>query len=180
MKKDMTIPSDEIISITKKFSQNKYKAIFESVLWIKNNLEKIDYNRNIFRKRDASEIVKSREVMGCSDIALVFISFMRALDIKASYMETISEGTLVDLIKYPNKKDIPVAGHIFVRVEIDDIPMIVDPTASQILLRSDLPAPSMFPDSVLIGEGKDFVSLDIDSVDKIRKHTKEFIRKVVK
>ncbi|PKN02744.1 hypothetical protein CVU76_01770 [Candidatus Dojkabacteria bacterium HGW-Dojkabacteria-1] len=179
MRKDITMPNDEIISITKNFSKNKYKAIFESMFWIKKNLEKMDYDRGLFRKRDASEIVKSKKFMGCTDVGLVFISLMRSLGIKATYMETISEGTLVDFIKYPDK-EISISGHIFVRVEIEDISMIVDPMTFQILLINNLPAHSMFSDAVIIAEGKDFVELDMNSEEKIRKNTIKFVKKTFK
>ena len=176
--KDITLPDEEIKKITKAFSDNKYKAIFNSLLWVKNNLEVIDFDKDKFRKRDASEIVKSRKFMGCTDVAIVFLSFMRALGIKANYLETISERTITDFIKYPNR-NFSISGHIFVRVFLDDISMIVDPTSLQILLRNNLPAHSMFPDAIQIAEGKDFIELDIDSEEKIRQHTKAFIKNTI-
>jgi hypothetical protein len=162
--KDFTLPKKEIHKIIKTFSENKYEAIFNSILWIKKNMKKINYNKEFFRKRDAGEIVNSKEFMGCTDLALVFLSFMRALDINASYIETISEETMLEL-----NKDIPVKGHVFVRVKLEKISMIVDPTSFQIFLGDNLPTPSMFPKSIIIGEGKDFSELGLYKTEDIKK-----------
>lgn len=175
MKRDITLPSGEILEIVKKFSDDKYQALFESLNWIKNNLGQMGYDETLFRKRDASEIVKSGKYTGCTDVALVFLSLMRALRIKVTYLETISEKTLADLIKYPEEK-FPISGHIFVRVFFDKMSVIVDPMNYQILLRNNLPVYSMFPEVVTIAEGKDFMELDLDSEEKIRGKAREFIK----
>ncbi len=166
--KDFTLPNKEIKKTVKTFSENKYETIFDSILWIKKNMKKINYNKDFFRKRDASEIVSSKEFMGCTDLALVFLSFMRALDINASYIETISKETMLEL-----NKDIPVKGHVFVRVKLEKTSMIVDPTSFQIFLGDNLPISSMFPQSVIIGEGKDFSELGLYNTGDIRRCAKK-------
>jgi hypothetical protein len=178
MNKDVSAPNGEIIKIVDKFSENKYKALLESLYWIKNNLAQTD-DETLFRKRDAGEIVKSGKYTGCTDVALVFLALMRALGVKATYMETVSKRTLADLAKYPDE-NVPITGHIFVRVFLEKTSVIVDPMNYQILLRNNLPAASMFPEVETIAEGKNFVALDLDNEEKIREKAKEFIRNFIR
>ena len=176
MKKDFTLPNKEIKEIVKTFSKNKHETIFQSLSWIKNNFEKMNYDKKVFRKRDAGEIVESKKPMGCTDFAIAFLSFMRALDIRASYVETISEENISNLTENPNEK-IPLNGHVFVRVKLEDISIIVDPTTSQIYLGDDLPTSSMFPNSIILDEGKDFSELGLNTTEDIIKKAKRLIPK---
>jgi hypothetical protein len=169
--KDLTLPNKEIYKIVKTFSKNKYEAIFDSIRWIKKNMKKIDFDKKFFRKRDASEIVNSKEFMGCTDLALVFLSFMNALNINASYIETVSKDTLQEL-----NKSKTVKGHIFVRVKLEKISMIVDPTSFQIFLGDSLPTSSMFPNSIIIGEGKDFSELGLFNTEDIEKFAQKKLK----
>jgi len=176
MQKDITKPNEEIKSVVKQFSKNKFKAVIEVMLWIRKNFSIERYDRELFRKRDTVELFKSKRLKGCSDVAILYISFMRALGIKATYLETISKETLEQYSKEFEEK-IPITGHTFVRVNIDNMSFIVDPMYLQILLREKLPTDSMFVDSVLIGEGKDYIELGMNSVEKIREKTREYIMK---
>lgn len=171
-----TEPTTVIQTITNKFSQNKFKAVFEAMHWIRQNTSKIPYDMKTFRTRTAEQIVNDKTVMGCTDVALVFMALMNALSIKVSYIETVSEKTLKEMKVNPENDEIVIYGHVFVRVEIEDQIFVVDPTFIQISLRKNLPAHSMFIDAVIIDEGDDFEELGLNSTKDIRVRTKAFIK----
>jgi len=54
------------------------------------------FNKEIFRKRTANEIIKSGFVTGCTDYALVFIVLSRACGIPVKYVETIDKEWLIN------------------------------------------------------------------------------------
>lgn len=171
MEKDITKPNDEIKSIVKQFSKNKYEAVIESMLWMRKNLSLGGYDRELFRKRDAAQLLKSKKLTGCSDVAILYISFMRALGIKATFIQTISKETIEEYTK-ESDKDLPIIGHVFVRVHIDEISMIVDPTYSQIYLKEKFPSDSRIINALIIGEGT-----EMNSIEKIKDAINDYIKK---
>ncbi|MBI2630369.1 transglutaminase domain-containing protein [Candidatus Pacearchaeota archaeon] len=74
-----------------------------------------------FRNRTASQIIKSKEIMGCTDIALIFLAVARAAGIPSRYVETLQKSWLTD-------KTIPgVRGHIFVDIQQNGIWKVYEP-----------------------------------------------------
>ncbi len=178
MQKDITKPNDEIKSVVKQFSKDKFKAVIEVMLWMRKNFSLERYDKALFRKSDAIELFKSKKLRGCSDVAILYISFMRALDIKATFIQTISKETLKQYLKNSEER-IPITGHTFVRVNIDDISILVDPTYSQIYLKNKLPLDTMVNDAVIVGEGKDYVEIGMESIEKLREVIREYNKKNV-
>ncbi len=71
------------------------------------------YNKNAeFRRRTASQILKSNYVTGCTDVAIVARTLLTNLGIPTRYVETLSEGWIKD----PSLDHIQ--GHIFLDVMI--------------------------------------------------------------
>jgi len=78
MMERLIVPKDDTLSLEK----------------IKNYVSKLphkQHNEEEFRKRTASEIVKSGYSIGCTDDALVFITLARQCGIPARYVETFKE-----------------------------------------------------------------------------------------
>ncbi len=67
----------------------------------------------VFRKRTASEILKSGYVTGCTDTAVAFIALARELGIPTRYVETFDAEWL------RNANADGIQGHIFVDVLVD-------------------------------------------------------------
>lgn len=176
MRSKYTEPNQVIRKIVSGFSNNQFKAVFEAMQWIRKNTSKIPYDMKTFRTRTAEQIVDDKTVMGCTDVALVFMALMKALSVKVSYIETVSEKTLIEMKENPDNDEIVIYGHVFVRVEIEDQSFVVDPTFIQISLRKNLPAHSMFTDAVIINEGEDFEALGLNCTKDIRVRTKAFIK----
>lgn len=65
-----------------------------------------------FRSRTASEILRSKHVNGCTDIALAFIVLARELGIPTKYVEVLGEGYLSS----PTGKTL---GHVFTDIKLD-------------------------------------------------------------
>jgi len=65
---------------------------------------------SLFRKRTASEILRSGFVTGCTDEALAFIILSRELGIPTIYVETLNENWL------KNPESNGVSGHVFVNI----------------------------------------------------------------
>jgi transglutaminase-like putative cysteine protease len=72
---------------------------------------------NIFRKRTADNILKSKIFTGCSDKAIAFVALARASGIPSRLVETIIGG---------NKQD-SHHGHIFVDIKISNKWYLFDP-----------------------------------------------------
>jgi hypothetical protein len=140
------------------------------------NTTKIPYDAKVSRTRTAAQIIEERTIMGCTDIALLFIALMRSIQVSAKYIETISERTLKEMEADTSNDEIVIYGHVFVRVQIDNLEFIVDPTACQISLRRNLPVASMFSDAVIINEGEDFDEFGLNNTKAIRERAKVFIK----
>ena len=73
-----------------------------------------------FRKRDASEIIESGYHADCTDLALVDLVLLRALDYPAMYVESISNEWLAD-------KSEQILGHVFSKVLVNGNWRLRDP-----------------------------------------------------
>lgn len=94
------------IAILAKNIEGSTKEKIERILEIVNSLKKERFNKEVFRRRTAAEILKSGYVTGCTDAALAFIILARAAGIPTKYVETINRSYLKE------EKD-DVGGHIF-------------------------------------------------------------------
>lgn len=173
--KDFTLPTPEINEIVKGFSGNEVEAVAQSMLWIESNIREIPIDSEKFRKRDALEIINSKEATGCTDRGLVFLSFMRAMNIPATFLEGVSK-EVIEKIKSSNEvnSNIEMNGHVFVRVGMGKQSIIVDPTFGQISMNEEYP---LYKDKYeVIGEGRDFNEIGTSSEKHILDKTKEYIR----
>lgn len=75
----------------------------------------------MWRKRSASEIIKSRKSTGCSDIGIVFCALAREMGYATAYVETLEEEWL------NNPSEEHVSGHIFVKIKTADGWKIYEP-----------------------------------------------------
>jgi len=67
------------------------------------------YDKNVFRKRTAEQILKDRYLTGCTDYALLFITIARACGIPAKYVETIDREWL-------EKGGTDISGHVYAQI----------------------------------------------------------------
>ncbi|MFC1700600.1 transglutaminase-like domain-containing protein [Patescibacteria group bacterium] len=112
----------DIQKIAESFTKQGLDLILEILQWIHPYFEhQSSDKKNIFRKRTADEIIKSKMVTGCTDYALVFIALARAKGIPTKYIETIRRRWL-DI----GKED-QIEGHIFAECFINNNWYIVDP-----------------------------------------------------
>lgn len=132
------------------------------------NYLKLNEPRNMFefRKRTASEIIKSGYCNGCSDYGLVFSTLSRLSGIPTKYIETIKK----DNLKW---KPDNIEGHVFTDVFLKGQWIPYEPKNGFLTkgywLGDD--------DYVKVGEGLDFSELklnggeivNLDSINKIRK-----------
>ncbi len=172
---DFTFPTPEIKEIVEGFSKNEVEAVAQSMQWIESNIREIPTDPVKFRKRDALEIINSKEATGCTDRALVFLSFMRGMNIPATFLEGVSK-EVVERLKSSNEIDsnFEMNGHVFVRVGMGKQSIIVDPTFGQISMNERYP---LYKDKYLvIGEGRDFNDIGTSSEKDILDKTKEYIR----
>lgn len=163
---DWTKPSEEIKEITSKFPEESFEYAKSCVNWIHEGLKDVGFQEGIFRKRTAEEIVRSGEVTGCSDVALVFLSFLRVRNIEGKFVETVSDSSVQDLKRDINSN---IRGHVFVEVEHDNKIYIIDPVNMEYMLEENFPQDSKrFPDAVVIGKGKDFEEIGTNSLQDIK------------
>ena len=111
------------------------------------------YDKNVFRKRTAEQILKDRYLTGCTDYALLFITIARACGIPAKYVETIDR----EWLKEGGKE---IDGHVYAQIyDAEKTEWIwVDPRMGQIGS-----APEQ-KDRIVFKEGLD--SWDIEIRDK--------------
>jgi len=110
-----------------------------------------NYNPNEFRKRTASEILKSEYYNGCTDKALAFLAIARAVGIPAKYVETFQS-------RWLNNPTETIEGHVFTNIFDEEQWRIVEPSGGI------LEAYEMFIDRnheryVVAGKGLDFSKL---------------------
>ncbi|KUK76986.1 MAG: Uncharacterized protein XD93_0607 [candidate division WS6 bacterium 34_10] len=128
-------------------------------------VERKGFDREVFRKRTASEILKDGFITGCTDAALLFVALARATNIPAKYVETIDEQWLKeggDLIR----------GHVYSQI-FDDITnkwIWVDP------LNCQFDAPPI--GRIIYKEGLDSWDIGIRDFDSLKKAFKEFRKQI--
>lgn len=87
------------------------------------HLQHVSFDRAIFRKRTAHQIISDGTISGCTDATIVFVALARACAIPAKYIETIDKEWLLS--------DGPsISGHIYAEIyEAEQNQWIlVDPT----------------------------------------------------
>ena len=82
--------------------------------------ENFDKNK-VFRKRTASEVLDSKYVTGCTDVALAFIVLAREAGIPTRFIETFDKNWLKNLDPHN------ISGHIFVDVLVEDKWRVYEP-----------------------------------------------------
>lgn len=110
---DFTIRDDnvkEVVRTLRQSTRTPWGAVSEHVSQLRNDDSK---KSSEFRKRTASEILKSGYVTGCTDTALAFLVLARELGIPARYVETFDENWLQEA----NANG--VQGHIFADILIN-------------------------------------------------------------
>ena len=125
--------TNDIKSITDKFKQKDLDLVLEILGWVFNNFKNIENDKEekmeLFRKRTAAEIIKSKKVTGCTDYAIIFIALARAKKIPTKYIEAIRKRWL-DI-----GDENHIEGHVFAECQINNKWYIIDP--QQGAIRSD-------------------------------------------
>lgn len=170
-------PNGAITNLVRSFGQDDWEIVIESLYWINQNIkQKLYTSKNVkqaeWRSRTAATIFESKEANGCSDFAILFLAFMSAANIKSSFIEAISEASLINMLL--DKKQ-GFIGHVFCRIYIQDRALIVDPTNSQLFLQEYLPQRCLASNHYIIAEGKDHAALGIYSVNDCFRFAKHMI-----
>ncbi|MGI5897807.1 MAG: transglutaminase domain-containing protein [Candidatus Dojkabacteria bacterium] len=154
-------PQTEITPEIEKLTSDITGTVLEKTRKIFNLGESImrveDFDENVFRKRTASEIIKSKYVTGCTDAALAFLVIARATGIPAKYVETIDTEWL-------RRGDDKYSGHIYVRIfdNSKDDWILIDPMKRKI----DMSVPK---DRVIYKEGLDSWDIGIKDFETLKK-----------
>lgn len=166
-------PQTEITPLIKKitasFKSKDLYLILEILNWLKNNFKATNSTEEkikLFRKRTASDILKSRIVTGCTDYALAFIALARAKDIPTKYVETIRRKWL-DL----GNKD-HIEGHIFAECFINNKWYIIDPQEGAIKID--------YKRFVIFKQGLDSWNIGIKNFNELKTQFWDFKKKYKK
>jgi len=160
----LTPPKELLDAFIKDLPQDELTTIKMSLTWIRDNLKAIPFDRNIFRKRKAEQIVESRQSTGCSDDLIVFLEIMEKYGIDCTYIDVVTQDT-IDKLRIDEDADIEA--HVFAKLKIDDTVMIVDVTNAQIFNEVDFPDKTEFPTAVIIAEGRNFEETGLTSLKAI-------------
>lgn len=161
--------NDDIKALVKSFGDNKYEILLNTLYWMKLNMSKWVFDDNTermkhFRNRKASDIFNSKKSTGCTDMGILFCTFIRTAKISCSYIETVSQETLDDIKNMEKADSISFRGHVFCRVNFDEKEFLVDPTTQQIFLRKKLPQENN-SDDIIFAEGNDYEELGLKDID---------------
>lgn len=121
--------------------------------------------REIFRNRTVDQILTDGFATGCTDIALVFITVVRAKGIPAKYIEAIDKRYL------ESKEEGPFRGHVFAEVCINNGWYQVNPESGTVYAIKD------YSRYVIYGEALDSWELGIKSIDDIERIFTEYREK---
>jgi len=156
-----------IRNIIREFDRKDIDLALEILEWIHNNFENINDNTEkkmkLFRKRTADEIVKSKELTGCTDYAIVFIALARAKKIPTKYIEAIKK-TWLD-----TGDSNRIEGHVFAECLIEDKWYIIDPQRGVVI--------DDYKGYVIYKKGLDSWSIGIKSFDELESKFFDFRRK---
>lgn len=141
-----------IRGITDSFSATGFQLTFDILDWIEKNIEHRKFEGNekagYLHTRTAEQIIKDGFSTGCTDHALVLITFCRAKDLPTKYVELLNrdwlQGESLD----------PILGHVVGEVNIQGNWYYIDPIPATISTR--LPS-----GMVLYGKGLDTWDLGI-------------------
>ncbi len=111
-----------------------------------------DFDREVFRKRDADKILQDGYVTGCIDSAIIFLAFARGCGIPAVYVEVITKEWL-------ERGGKSYSGHAYARI-YDETKgwILIDPILSKV----DVQIPEK---RVLFREGRDSWDIGIKDFD---------------
>lgn len=123
--------------------------------WIKT----LKYKKNISLafSRTAEEIIKSGFVTGCQDEGIVFVTFCRAKEIPASYIQAVKTA---DLLKIERGR---FDGHVFSRVFVGNKIYFVDPSRKKIFETQD------FGTYTPVAEGLDPHNIGVKNLEDFQK-----------
>lgn len=138
----------EIREVAKSFKKEGLELVKEILDWMRKNFRH-KKDDSIAFARTAEEIIRSRFFTGCQDLGIVFVTFLRAKGIPASYIEA-------------KKKTGKFHGHVFSRVFLNNKIYFVDPT------RKTVSEVENFGNYFPIKEGLDSWDLGVRSVKDIK------------
>ncbi len=169
-----TQPSFEMIKAARDLNKGGFELIFGILRLIRDNYTDYEWQTDgiqKFRNRTADEIFNSKKSCGCSDLAILFRSFMVGLSIPSSYVELIE----TEWLRTPNPKH--YKGHAIVRIELQGQNYSVDPTSGSVTIGS-YKSLVFKTEMTKFGEGLDSWDLGINSwetyTDSCHKFAKEF------
>lgn len=119
------------------------------------------FDRSLFRKRTASQIMRDGYITGCSDSALVFIALARSTGLPTKYIEALDR----DWLEHGGNT---ISGHVY--AEVYDMSqsrwLLIDPMGNM-----DIPKPNS---RVFLREGFDSWDIGIDDFDSMKTQATEF------
>jgi len=176
---------DEIVKrISEQIMEFNIEKSIKSLVDYVKNIKFSDIRKNVdFRKRTASDIIKSEYVTGCTDNALVFAAISRQLKIPAKYVETFEE----DWLEHGSLEY--VQGHVFIDLKIENSWKIYDPIKGPRLYNEYITNGKHY---TVIGKGLDFselylkkldggyesTAICIDNVDLMKGSAEKFMKKL--
>lgn len=134
------------------------------ILGLMKPLQNKPFDKNVFRKRTASQIIKDGYITGCTDADLVFVTLARASGLPTIYVETIDENWL-------RSGGSSIEGHQYAEVydETSNRWFWVDPMAGRV----DISAPSS-EKRVIFGRGFDSWDMGLTDFDSLSQSFNEF------
>lgn len=151
--------TEEIRNIAKNIHGEGLSFVANTLSWIKDNVEakkEIENKNDLFRKRTASQIIKDKFSIGCTDIALVFIVIARAKGIPTKYVEAIDKQWL------KSTEEENIKGHVFAECFVDGQWFLIDPT--MLLIH----AKNIYPYHEIYAEGLDSWDIGIESFEDLK------------
>ena len=137
--------------------EEKVSKIFEFLRTLKQS----KFNKDVFRKRTASQIMEDGEATGCTDNALVFIALARACNIPAKYVEALSKDWL-------QKGGNLILGHVYASIFYENAWHLIDPTKRSADV--DIEKENM----VIMCEGSDSWDIGANNFDTLASMSKSF------
>lgn len=173
------VKSKVMIDYNKKTEKGIKTTIIESLLrWIDINV-KYSTEKEIQKakfSRTAKEIWESGKTSGCTDYALLFVTFARQLGIPATYFHTAEYGWFMSLKNNENLKK--YSGHSFCECFVENRWILVDPTFKKIQYDYDTNKIKL---DYLIGNSDTFIpyfrGLDGGVKQSIKEHNQYMDRK---
>lgn len=106
---------------------SELETVFNLLKWIDKNIEH-KKNPEVFRTRTSDQILNDKYATGCTDFALLYIAFSRALKFPAKYVELLS-------MKWMASNEEMIEGHVIAEVKVGDDWIFVDPTRGSVSIK---------------------------------------------